>query len=166
VGALDAASPGSPQLGRDQPWPQRFPVHPDPIVLANSSAASVGSVVVPQLGLPFLPEQLYHSLPPPASSGSKLARAAWVAGRCLPPSPAASAMSAPSAANPQLHPGLLLGDVPFSDLVPHFNRSRSFADIHSPSCASAMSPSKRNFLSCSKRNFSGCGYTGGTHWWA
>ena len=61
MGSLDAASPRSPQLGLHQPLPQRFPVYPDPVVLRQLFRRQRRSVVMPQFGPLFLPEQFPHS---------------------------------------------------------------------------------------------------------
>src|SRR6266852_6086818 len=98
VGSLDAASPGSPQLGRSaiatafrgspgshSPPPTLRPPAWGRSRATASLAVSAGTALPPVV------------LPPPASSGSKAALAAGVAKLCLPPAGAASAVSAPNA---------------------------------------------------------------------
>ncbi len=144
--AIAAAFPGSP--GSHSPRPT---LRPPAWVRSRATAwPAVSAGTAPPL----------VALPPPASCGSKAALAAGVAVRCLPPSAPASAMSAPSARlSPNSTPACFWVMCRFLTSCSTFNRSRSFADIHSSSCVFRHAPSKRNFLLCSKRNFSRCGYT-------
>ena len=123
--AIAAAFPGSP--GSHSPPPTL----PPPASVRSHATAwpAVSAGTAPPL----------VALSPPASCGSKAALAAGVAEPCLPsPSSRFTNVRTQRTLIPNSTPACFWVMCRFLTSCSTFSRSRSFADIHSPSCASAM----------------------------